>query len=243
MAGFKRKKTANRTRTLTTHNRSYKVITCIDLLVNQKIYESKEHINMAPRNDVQFEKIRNKRHEEISNAALKIFASKGFASTKISDITSSANLSHGLFYHYFNSKKDLYMSIIMNVLDLFIETVEEAESKEGTPWEQIAWLTTKTYSAPLEEGLAHHTLVNQAFQSDSVSGEQKKKMIQKYNMAISGISRIITEGQRKGLFIDGDPTELAIYYQSLNHGLTLWNAKGFYPINISVEKVMRQLQV
>ncbi|ALX49483.1 TetR/AcrR family transcriptional regulator [Lentibacillus amyloliquefaciens] len=197
---------------------------------------------MAPKSDEQFKDIRNKRYEEISNAALKVFARKGFAASKISDITSTADLSHGLFYHYFDSKKDIYVSIIMNVLDLFIETVETAESQKGTPWEQIVWLTKKTYSASLEQELDRHILIIQAFQSESLPDKQKKAMIQKYTTAMEGISRIITRGQRDGLFIEGDPMELAIYYQSLNHGLTLWNAKGFYPIDVSVEKVMRQLQ-
>ncbi|MYL60655.1 TetR/AcrR family transcriptional regulator, partial [Virgibacillus halodenitrificans] len=35
------------------------------------------------RSEEQFKKIRDQRYEEISNAALKIFARKGFAGTKI----------------------------------------------------------------------------------------------------------------------------------------------------------------
>lgn len=67
---------------------------------------------MAPKNDEQFKIIRDQRYEEISSAALKIFARKGFAATKISDITLSVNLSHGLFYHYFKSKENIYVSIL-----------------------------------------------------------------------------------------------------------------------------------
>lgn len=197
---------------------------------------------MTPKRDEQLKKIRDQRYEEISNAALKIFANKGFSVTKISDITSSVDLSHGLFYHYFNSKEDIYVSLITNVLDLFIEAVKEAECQKGTPWEQLAWLTRKTYSASLEEELDRHILVIQAFHSNSLSKEVKNTMIQKYTEAMTGISRIISAGQREGMFIAGDPMELAIYYLSLSHGLTLWNAKGFYPIKVSVEKVMRPLQ-
>ncbi|MFO1442216.1 hypothetical protein KDN24_03045 [Bacillus sp. Bva_UNVM-123] len=51
---------------------------------------------------------------------------------------------------------------------------------------------------------------------------------------------MIEQGQKDGLFIEGDPMELAIYYQSLNQGLTLWNTRGFYPIEVEVsaDKVM-----
>ncbi|MFT9849279.1 TetR/AcrR family transcriptional regulator [Aneurinibacillus sp. REN35] len=197
---------------------------------------------MAPKSDEQYKKIRDKRYEELSNAALKIFSSKGFAATKISDITSSVNLSHGLFYHYFQSKEDIYISLIMNVLDMFTEAVNDIERRDGTPWEKLTWLTERTFSASLEEGLYRHILVIQAFQSESIPLEIKKAMSEKYQAAMQGISRIIAAGQRDGVFVEDDPMELAIYYLSLSHGLTLWNVKGFAPITVSVEKVMRHLK-
>lgn len=187
----------------------------------------------------QFKEIRDQRYEEISNAALKIFARKGFAATKISEITSSVNLSHGLFYHYFESKEHLYVSLISNVLDLFIEKVEEAENKEGTPWDQLAWLTDLTYSGSLEDALSRHKLVIEAQQSEFLSEEIKQEFVKKFTTSMEGISRIIKKGQEEGIFIEGDPIELAVYYQSLTQGLTLWNARGLYPIKVSLEMVMR----
>ncbi|MFC9598091.1 TetR/AcrR family transcriptional regulator [Peribacillus butanolivorans] len=198
---------------------------------------------MAPKSDEQFKIIRDQRYEEISKAALKVFARKGFAATKISDITSSVKLSHGLFYHYFQSKENIYLSLIMNILDQFIETVKEAENRTGTPWDQLAWFTELTFSGSPEQAQDRRILVIEAQQSDSLSDEVKQELNQKYTIAMNGIARIISNGQREGIFIDGDPMELAIYYISLNQGLLLWNAKGFNPVKISVEKVMRHLQV
>lgn len=196
-----------------------------------------------PKSDEQFKIIRDHRYEEISNAAMKIFAQKGFASTKISEITSSVKLSHGLFYHYFQSKEDLYVSLVMNVLDLFIEKVTEAENREGTPWDQLEWFTEISISGSLEEAQDRSILIIGAQQSDFLSDEVKQEMIKKNTIAMNGIARIISNGQKEKLFVKGDPMELAIYYLSLNQGLTLWNAKSIYPIEVSVDKVMRQLQV
>lgn len=187
----------------------------------------------------QFKQIRDQRYEEISQAALKIFARKGFAATKISDITSSVHLSHGLFYHYFESKEHLYVSLITNVLDLFIDAVEEAENKAGTPWDQLAWLTELTYLGSLDHALSRHILVTEALQSDFLSEDIKQDFVNKFTTSLEGLSRIIQKGQEEGLFIEGDPMELAIYYQSLTQGLTLWNARGLYPIKVTLKKVMR----
>ncbi|MBY0121550.1 TetR/AcrR family transcriptional regulator [Bacillus sp. S/N-304-OC-R1] len=187
----------------------------------------------------QFKQIRDQRYEEISNAALKVFARKGFAATKISEITSSVNLSHGLFYHYFESKEHLYISLISNVLDLFIDSVEEAAKKEGTPKDQLEWLTELTYSGSLENALSHHTLVIEALQSEFLPKDIKQEFVQKFTASLEGICRIIKKGQEEGIFVEGDPMELAVYYQSLTQGLTLWNARGLYPIKVSLERVMR----
>ena len=47
------------------------------------------------------EMIKDTRREQILSAALKIFAARGFAATKISDIVRAGGISHGLVYHYF----------------------------------------------------------------------------------------------------------------------------------------------
>ncbi|MBO5927323.1 MAG: TetR/AcrR family transcriptional regulator [Clostridia bacterium] len=52
------------------------------------------------------------RKREITEAALKVFCEKGFEATTIDDISKKAKCSHGLFYHYFKTKKELYNSVL-----------------------------------------------------------------------------------------------------------------------------------
>lgn len=193
------------------------------------------------RSEEQFKMIRDQRYEEISEAALKIFARKGFAGTKISDITSSINLSHGLLYHYFKSKEEIYVSLITNVLDQFTRVVEEAETMNGTPYDKLNWLTDLTFSGSAEVALNRHMLVMEALHAEFLSDEMKDNFVQQYSESLKGIARMISDGQREGIFLNGDPMELAAYYLSLSQGLTLWNAKGFYPINVSTQSVLRPL--
>ncbi|WP_019375877.1 TetR/AcrR family transcriptional regulator [Virgibacillus halodenitrificans] len=193
------------------------------------------------RSEEQFKKIRDQRYEEISNAALKIFARKGFAGTKISDITSSINLSHGLLYHYFKSKEEIYVALITNVLELFSQAVEEAESNNGTPYGKLRWLTELTFKGDFDVALDRHMLLMEAMQADFLSQDTKKQIIDQYTTALKGIGRIIAEGQQTGLFRDGDEMELAAYYISLSQGITLWNAKGLYPIRVSADMVLDPL--
>ncbi|AIF45689.1 MULTISPECIES: TetR/AcrR family transcriptional regulator [Virgibacillus] len=193
------------------------------------------------RSEEQFKKIRDQRYEEISNAALKIFARKGFAGTKISDITSSINLSHGLLYHYFKSKEEIYVALITNVLELFSQAVEEAESNNGTPYDKLRWLTELTFKGDFDVALDRHMLLMEAMQADFLSQDTKERIVEQYTEALKGIGRIIFDGQQTGIFRDGDQMELAAYYISLSQGITLWNAKGLYPIRVSADMVLDPL--
>lgn len=52
------------------------------------------------------------RREAIIFAALDLFVSRGYASTKISDIAEKVDMSMGLLFHYFESKESLYEELV-----------------------------------------------------------------------------------------------------------------------------------
>src|SRR3990170_8655512 len=55
---------------------------------------------------------RRDRREEILQASLHLFATKGFHGTSMRDIARSADITEGLIYHYFENKRDLFRAII-----------------------------------------------------------------------------------------------------------------------------------
>lgn len=65
-----------------------------------------------PRTAEQFEAMRKEREESILNAGLYFFATKGYELTTADAITKMANCSHGLLYHYYRTKEDLYQAVI-----------------------------------------------------------------------------------------------------------------------------------
>jgi AcrR family transcriptional regulator len=52
------------------------------------------------------------RREDILRASLNLFAEKGFHGTSMRDIAREADITEGLIYHYFASKRDLFRAII-----------------------------------------------------------------------------------------------------------------------------------
>lgn len=197
---------------------------------------------MSSRKSEKLQEIRDIRQQQLKDAAIELFGMKGFAATKISEITSKAEQSHGLFYHYFKSKEDLYVTVILEILDMLVCTIDDAEDEYESPLQQLEWLTEITHSGPLKEGVYRHILIMQALYSDHLPREVKEEIVEKYRSMVHRIAQVIEKGQRAGQFIDGDSEELAIYHLSLVHGLLLSNARKMVPIEVSADKVLRQLK-
>jgi AcrR family transcriptional regulator len=80
--------------------------------------------------------IPERRRLEIIQAACKVFSQKGYHSTRIDDIASEVNISRGLFYHYFESKLDIFIKIIEELIikitnGVVAETEKEPKTREG----------------------------------------------------------------------------------------------------------------
>jgi AcrR family transcriptional regulator len=57
------------------------------------------------------------RKREIVEMAKKLFAGQGYEKTQISDITKALNVSHGLVYHYFKSKQEVFDAVVDSMLE------------------------------------------------------------------------------------------------------------------------------
>lgn len=78
-----------------------------------------------------FQRRKEDRPAEITEAAMEAFASHGFAATKVEDVARRAGVSKGLLYLYFKTKEDLFKAVIRSFIspkvDALIATVENTE--------------------------------------------------------------------------------------------------------------------
>ena len=81
----------------------------------------------APR----FQRRKEDRPAEITEAALAAFAEKGYAATRVDEVAKRAGISKGLLYLYFKTKEDLFKAVIRSFLspriDALISNIEETE--------------------------------------------------------------------------------------------------------------------
>ncbi|MBJ7332183.1 MAG: TetR/AcrR family transcriptional regulator [Solirubrobacteraceae bacterium] len=74
-----------------------------------------------------------KRRQELVDTAFAVFVEKGYAATSVGDITSRLGLTHGAFYRYFDSKREILDEVIDDGLQRFMSAVEAEEVPEVIP--------------------------------------------------------------------------------------------------------------
>lgn len=70
------------------------------------------------------------RRQQLLDAAIKVFARKGYLETSIDDIIHEADVARGTFYLYFPGKKEIFLAIIDHYFELVSELVDRLMAEE-----------------------------------------------------------------------------------------------------------------
>lgn len=177
---------------------------------------------MAPRNEEQNAAIKDERREQILSAALRVFAAKGFAAARISDIVARGNVSHGLVYHYFGSKEDIFFELLKRAVDTSSESLLMMERMPVSPIEKVR--NTARYImgglSDFEESAYYFLIVVHAGIMEGL-GEDKKEYANA-STAIDTMAGILAEGQKAGEVRDGDTRGMALIFFSAIQGLAMY---------------------
>ncbi|MEB2301713.1 TetR/AcrR family transcriptional regulator [Lysinibacillus xylanilyticus] len=176
-----------------------------------------------PRKEEQNQELRDARKEQILQAALIVFARRGMVATKISDIAKEAGLSHGLVYHYFDSKEEIFSMLVKKAANSSIEVIQKANDHIGTPLEKLKWMTEQILNSLID---SEHTLLFlimiQASTSDAIPDEVKELLTRDYAQSPVGCTLpMIVAGQEEGELISTNPVTLAVTYFAFIQGLAI----------------------
>ncbi|HVP28632.1 MAG TPA: TetR/AcrR family transcriptional regulator [Myxococcota bacterium] len=73
----------------------------------------------------------------ILDAAIKVFAAKGYHGSRVSDIAREADIAYGLVYHYFKNKEEILHSIFDERWTGFLEVVEEIARRDTSTEDRL----------------------------------------------------------------------------------------------------------
>lgn len=177
---------------------------------------------MSPRNEEQNELIKDERREQILSAALKVFARKGFAATKISDIVSQGGMSHGLVYHYFRSKEEIFFDLLKMAISTSIQSITQVEALAMAPLEKIRMIAKYILSGiESYEDSAYYFLIVQHASVMEVPNEMQE-LISSSSVSVQSLTRIVQQGQKTGEIRQGDPLAMTITFFAAIQGLAVY---------------------
>lgn len=175
------------------------------------------------------EDIRNKRKIQIMSAALKVFAESGIKSTKISMITQEAGISHGLLYHYFNSKEEVLHASLEWALSTTEEFIQEVKNLDTTPLGKIREFTK---SAFLEGNSNIFRIIQHISKAENIQQNTINLIENTGKIYDEQLLPLFKEAQEKGEIIQHDVRELLDLYLTVLSGVIMTEDLASFKKNI-----------
>jgi TetR/AcrR family fatty acid metabolism transcriptional regulator len=161
------------------------------------------------------------KHRKIIQAAIHVFAKKGFFNARISDIAKAAQVADGTIYLYFNNKYDILTSLFEEEIANLIQQVTIATQTITDPREKLEIFALHHLSL-----LENHRELAEVLQVEIRQSYifQNGYRNQKFAEYLDIIAAIVEEGQRQGLFRADINLNLMkrIYFGALDESSRLW---------------------
>src|SRR5205814_9701307 len=159
------------------------------------------------------------KRRQLLDAAVRVFARKGYHASRVGDIAEEAGAAHGLLYHYFESKDQVLEAVFhenWSLLVARIESVEETDEPAADQLRHISAIVLRTW-------LHLPDVVRVVIQEFGRSPELAER-IGELTLPIDTLQRVIARGIERGEFRkDVDPAFAAtVVYGSIDELLTAW---------------------
>ncbi|MCT1401075.1 TetR/AcrR family transcriptional regulator [Paenibacillus sp. p3-SID867] len=177
---------------------------------------------MTPLSEEQLIKRRETRRQQILEAALKVFAQRGLHGAKMSMIAEEANLSAGQLYRFFESKEELFVTLIRQVAEETAREMERIYEIPGSPFDKLRIFTASILK---EESTQYpFKLIQHANSAEDVPTEAKQ-LLQHFSVKryMDQLLPLFEEGQQIGDFAQGDARQLISAFLTILSALITLN--------------------
>jgi TetR/AcrR family fatty acid metabolism transcriptional regulator len=137
------------------------------------------------------------KHNKIIQAAIKVFAQKGFFSARISDIAKEAKVADGTIYLYFNNKYDILISIFEEEIGKIIAEVKNLIDQEDDPRKMLEIFAIQHMQMIRDKRNLAEVLQMELRQSNKFMKEYRNTKFIEY---VDIVSKIIHKGQELKIF-------------------------------------------
>ena len=153
------------------------------------------------------------------DAAVRVFARKGYHAARVGDIAEEAGVAYGLLYHYFSSKEEVLRDVFRETWRALIATIESVERAGDSPREQLRKVAEILLRSWRRDPDLVRVLVLEVTRSQLLAGEMDEIVA-----SFSAIQSIVERGQADGSIRGDLDARLAsyVFYGAIDELLTGW---------------------
>ncbi len=158
----------------------------------------------------------------ILDAAMRVFARRGFHACRVSEIADEAGVAYGLVYHYFRSKDEILNTLFHERWQLLIDAIAGTDLRTDlSARDKLAEVAAFIIESYRREPDLMKVIIVEVTRAANTFGRRHLPHIQE---AYEGISRIVDGGRRDGEFRADVSSEWAAmcFYGAVEQLLSGW---------------------
>jgi TetR/AcrR family fatty acid metabolism transcriptional regulator len=161
------------------------------------------------------------RRQAILDAAVRVFASRGFHACRVSDIADEAGVAYGLVYHYFGSKDSVLDTLFIERWNVMLGMIAEVDATDAPAREKLYEIASFIVDSYRHDPDLMKVIIVDVTRAANSFGQTHLARIRE---AYSGIAAIVVKAQQEGAFkaeIDAEFAAMA-FYGAIEQVLTGW---------------------
>ena len=162
------------------------------------------------------------KRRQILDAAIRVFATRGFHACRVSDVADEAGVAYGLVYHYFGSKEEILNTLFTERWQIMLDAIAEIDRQQDVAARDklysVASFIIDSYRH--EPDLMKVIIVEVTRAANSFGREHLAKIREAYDM----IGQIVEKAQREGVFKPDISPDFAalMFYGAIEQLLSGW---------------------
>ncbi|MEA2229443.1 MAG: TetR/AcrR family transcriptional regulator, fatty acid metabolism regulator protein [Solirubrobacteraceae bacterium] len=157
----------------------------------------------------------------ILDAAVRVFARRGFNGCRVSDIADEAGVAYGLVYHYFRSKDEVLDTLFLERWNVLLDVIRELDGRDVAPRDKLSAISSFIVDSYRHDPELMKVIIVEVTRAANSFG---RTHLDKIREAYDLIAAIVQRAQDEGAFKDAVTPRFAAmaFYGAIEQVLTGW---------------------
>ena len=171
--------------------------------------------------------------EDILNAAVQLFAERGFSATSTAAIARKADVAEGLIFHHFKNKEKILLHVLDDMMTIYLKGFKNSFNKANTGLDAIENIIRFHFRLGKEKSKEVLVLIRD-FPLDFMKADSPaaRKVKNSFNQNLKILRKCIQKGQEDGSIRELPIEETAFIVWGMMHGVGHLKFKMIGVINV-----------